>query len=67
MSEDDGRRRVVMCGVELGKKERLVVDKGLEVEVDVEVVDGLKMSGKEGRKIFGVVKEIEGDRGWRMD
>lgn len=42
ITEDDGTTTVVISGVELGNKETLLLDNGLEVEVDVQVVDPLK-------------------------
>lgn len=50
--QDDGTTTVVIEGVELGNKETLLLDNGLEVEVDVQVIDPFKITGKQRRKIF---------------
>ncbi|WP_154836235.1 putative HNHc nuclease [Staphylococcus pasteuri] len=65
--QDDGTTTVVIEGVELGNKETLLLDNGLEVEVDVQVVDPFKITGKQRRKIFALVKDIEAHTGSPMD
>lgn len=65
--QDDGTTTVVISGVELGNKETLLLDNGLEVEVDVQVVDPFKITGKQRRKIFALVKDIEAHTGSPMD
>lgn len=55
ITEDDGTTTVVISGVELGNKETLLLDNGFEVEVDVQVVDPLKITDKQRRKIFALV------------
>lgn len=67
ITEDDGTTTVVISGVELGNKETLLLDNGLEVEVDVQVVDPFKITGKQRRKIFALVKDIEAHTGSPMD
>ncbi|OFV09703.1 putative HNHc nuclease [Staphylococcus sp. HMSC13A10] len=67
ITEDDGTTTVVISGVELGNKETLLLDNGLEVEVDVQVVDPFKITGKQRRKIFALVKDIEAHTGSSMD
>lgn len=46
ITQDDGTTTVVISGVELGNKETLLLDNGLEVEVDVQVVDPFKITDK---------------------
>lgn len=67
ITQDDGTTTVVIEGVELGNKETLLLDNGLEVEVDVQVVDPFKITGKQRRKIFALVKDIEAHTGSPMD
>lgn len=67
ITEDDGTTTVVISGVELGNKETLLLDNGLEVEVDVQVVDPFKITSKQRRKIFALVKDIEAHTGSPMD
>lgn len=67
ITEDDGTTTVVITGVELGNKETLLLDNGLEVEVDVQVVDPFKITSKQRRKIFALVKDIEAHTGSPMD
>ncbi|WP_367140229.1 putative HNHc nuclease [Staphylococcus capitis] len=63
ITQDDGTTTVVIEGVELGNKETLLLDNGLEVEVDVQVVDPFKITDKQRRKIFALVKDIEAHTG----
>ncbi|UUY68641.1 putative HNHc nuclease [Staphylococcus warneri] len=67
ITQDDGTTTVVISSVELGNKETLLLDNGLEVEVDVQVVDPFKITGKQRRKIFALVKDIEAHTGSPMD
>lgn len=66
ITQDDGTTTVVIEGVELGNKETLLLDNGLEVEVDVQVVDPFKITDKQRRKIFALVKDIEAHTGQPM-
>lgn len=64
---DDGTTTVVIEGVELDNKTSLLLDNGFEVEVDVQVVDPFRITGKQRRKIFALVKDIEAHTGQPMD
>ncbi|MCG7307056.1 putative HNHc nuclease [Staphylococcus warneri] len=63
ITQDDGTTTVVIEGVELGNKETLLLDNGLDVEVDVQVVDPFKITGKQRRKIFALCNDIEAHTG----
>lgn len=65
--QDDGTTTVVIEGVELGNKETLLLDNGLEVEVDVQVVDPFKITDKQRRKIFALCNDIEAHTGQPRD
>ena len=67
ITEDDGTTTVVISGVELGNKETLLLDNGLEVEVDVQVVDPFKITDKQRRKIFALCNDIETHTGQPRD
>ncbi|HGO3172708.1 TPA: putative HNHc nuclease, partial [Staphylococcus aureus] len=67
ITQDDGTTTVVISGVELGNKETLLLDNGFDVEVDVNVIDPFKITGKQRRKIFALVKDIEEHTGQPMD
>lgn len=67
ITEDDGTTTVVISGVELDNKTSLLLDNGFEVEVDVQVVDPFKITDKQRRKIFALVKDIEAHTGQPMD
>jgi len=67
ITEDDGTTTVVISGVELGNKETLLLDNGLEVEVDVQVVDPFKITDKQRRKIFALCNDIEAHTGQPRD
>lgn len=67
ITQDDGTTIVVIEGVELDNKTSLLLDNGFEVEVDVQVVDPFRITGKQRRKIFALVKDIEAHTGQPMD
>lgn len=67
ITEDDGTTTVVISGVELGNKETLLLDNGLEVEVDVQVIDPFKITDKQRRKIFALCNDIEAHTGQPRD
>ncbi|MFR6533825.1 MAG: putative HNHc nuclease [Staphylococcus simulans] len=67
ITEDDGTTTVVISGVELDNKTSLLLNNGFEVEVDVQIVDPFKITGKQRRKIFALVKDIEAHTGQPMD
>ena len=67
ITQDDGTTTVVIEGVELDNKTSLLLDNGFEVEVDVQVVDPFRITDKQRRKIFALVKDIEAHTGTPMD
>lgn len=67
ITEDDGTTTVVISGVELDNKTSLLLNNGFEVAVDVQIVDPFKITGKQRRKIFALVKDIEAHTGQPMD
>ena len=67
ITEDDGTTTVVISGVELGNKETLLLDNGLEVEVDVQVVDPFKITGQQRKLIFALCNDIEAHTGQPRD
>ncbi|WKU13008.1 putative HNHc nuclease [Staphylococcus devriesei] len=67
ITQDDGTTTVVIEGVELDDKTSLLLDNGFEVEVDVQVVDPFRITDKQRRKIFALVKDIEAHTGQPMD
>lgn len=67
ITQDDGTTTVVIEGLELGNKETLLLDNGLDVEVDVQVVDPFKITGKQRRKIFALCNDIEAHTGQPRD
>ena len=65
--QDDGTTTVVIEGVELDNKTSLLLDNGFEVEADVQVVDPFRITDKQRRKIFALVKDIEAHTAQPMD
>lgn len=57
--QDDGTTTVVIEDVQLGNKETLLLDNGIDVEVDVLVNDPYKITDKQRRKVFALVNDIE--------
>ena len=56
ITQDDGTTTVVIEGVELDNKTSLLLDNGYEIDVDVRVSDPFKITDKQRRKIFALVK-----------
>ncbi|MEB7851287.1 putative HNHc nuclease [Staphylococcus equorum] len=65
--QDDGTTTVVIEGVELGNKETLLLDNGMDLEVDVIVNDPYKITDKQRRKVFALVNDIEAHAGQPRD
>ena len=65
--QDDGTTTVVIEGVELGNKETLLLDNGMDLEVDVIVNDPYTITDKQRRKIFALMNDIEAHTGEPRD
>ncbi|ANK37591.1 hypothetical protein AOB58_789 [Staphylococcus sp. AntiMn-1] len=65
--QDDGTTTVVIEGVELGNKETLLLDNGMDLEVDVIVNDPYTITDKQRRKIFALMNDIEAHTGQPQD
>ncbi|QDW87847.1 putative HNHc nuclease [Staphylococcus hominis] len=59
ITQDNGITTAVIEGVELNDKDSLLLDNGLEVEVDVIPVDPYAITDKQRRKIFALCNDIE--------
>ncbi|MBF2243333.1 putative HNHc nuclease [Staphylococcus capitis] len=59
ITQDDGNTTVVIEGVNLGDKETLFLDNGLEVQCDVVIEDLYKISIEQRKKIFALCRDIE--------
>ncbi|PCF77589.1 putative HNHc nuclease, partial [Staphylococcus delphini] len=57
--QDNGLYSVVIRNVELSNKELLILDNGLDVEVEVKPVDPYAITNKQRRKIFALCNDIE--------
>lgn len=67
IQQDDGTITAVIEGVELTNKDFLLLDNGLEVECDVDVIDPYKITGKQRRKVFAMIRDIFDHYGQPMD
>ncbi|MGW8116592.1 hypothetical protein BU100_07040 [Staphylococcus xylosus] len=67
IQKDDGTITAVIEGVTLENKDFLLLDNGLEVECDVIVNDPYKITGKQRRKVFAMVRDIFNHYGQPMD
>lgn len=65
--QDDGTTTVVIEGVELGNKETLLLDNGMDLEVDVIINDPYTITDKQRRKIFALMNDIEAHTGQPRD
>lgn len=59
IAQDNGNTAVVIEGVNLGDKETLFLDNGLEVQCDVVIEDPYKISSEQRKKIFAMCRDIE--------
>ncbi|WP_436860421.1 putative HNHc nuclease [Staphylococcus caeli] len=67
IQQDDGTLTAVIEGVTLDNKDFLLLDNGLEVECEVRVNDPYRITGKQRRKIFAMVRDIYEYYGQPMD
>ncbi|QXV71967.1 hypothetical protein [Staphylococcus phage vB_SarS_BM31] len=67
IQQDDGTITAVIEGVTLENKDFLLLDNGLEVECDVTVNDPYKITDKQRRKLFAMVRDIFNHYGQPMD
>lgn len=67
IQEYDGTITAVIKNVKLGNKETLLLDNGMDVEVEVKVVDPFLISDKQRRKIFALCNDIESHTGQPRD
>lgn len=67
IQQDNGEITVVVKGVTLSGKDFLLLDNGLEVECDVVVNDPYKITDKQRRKIFAMIRDIYNHYGQPMD
>lgn len=59
ITQNNGITTAIVEGVELNDKDSLLLDNGLEVEVDVIPVDPYTITDKQRRKIFALCNDIE--------
>lgn len=67
IQQDDGTITAVIEGVTLENKDFLLLDNGLEVECNVTVSDPYKITDKQRRKVFAMVRDIFNHYGQPMD
>lgn len=67
IQEDNGNITAVISGLNLDNKEFLLLDNGLAVECEVQVSDPYKITDKQRRKVFAMVRDIFNHYGQPMD
>ena len=67
IQEDNGTITAVISGLHLENKDFLLLDNGLEVECDVTVSDPYKITDKQRRKVFAMIRDIFNHYGQPMD
>ncbi len=67
IQQDDGTITAVISGLHLENKDFLLLDNGLEVECDVIVSDPYKITDKQRRKVFAMIRDIFNHYGQPMD
>jgi hypothetical protein len=67
IQEDNGNITAVISGLHLDNKDFLLLDNGLEVECDVIINDPYKITDKQRRKVFAMIRDIFNHYGQPMD
>lgn len=67
IQQDDGTITAVIEDVTLENKDFLLLDNGLEVECDVIVSDPYKITDKQRRKVFAMIRDIFNHYGQPLD
>ena len=67
IQEDNGTITAVITGLTLENKDFLLLDNGLEVECDVIVSDPYKITDKQRRKVFAMIRDIFNHYGQPLD
>ena len=67
IQEDNGTITAVISGLHLENKDFLLLDNGLEVECDVTVSDPYKITDKQRRKVFAMIRDIFNHYGQPLD
>lgn len=67
IQQDDGTITAVIEGVTLENKDFLLLDNGLEVECEVSITDPYKITDKQRRKVFAMIRDIFNHYGQPMD
>lgn len=67
IQEDDGTISAVVRNVELSSKDLMILDNGLDVEVECKPIDPYKITDKQRKKIFALCNDIEAHTGEPRD
>ncbi|WP_145474099.1 putative HNHc nuclease [Staphylococcus pettenkoferi] len=67
IQEDDGTISAVIRNVELSSKDLMILDNGLDVEVECKPIDPYKITDKQRKKIFALCNDIEAHTGEPRD
>lgn len=67
ITQDDGTTTVVIEGVDIDNKTSLLLDNGLDVEVECKPIDPYKITDKQRKKIFALCNDIEAHTGEPRD
>lgn len=67
ITQDDGTTTVVIEGVDIDNKTSLLLDNGLDVEVECKPIDPYKITDKQRKKIFALCNDIESHTGQPRD
>ena len=63
IQENDGTLSAVVRNVELSSKDLMILDNGLDVEVECKAIDPYKITDKQRKKIFALCNDIEAHTG----
>ena len=67
IQENDGTLSAVVRNVELSSKDLMILDNGLDVEVECKAIDPYSITDKQRRKIFALCNDIEAHTGQPRD
>lgn len=67
IQENDGTLSAVVRNVELSSKDLMILDNGLDVEVECKAIDPYSITDKQRKKIFALCNDIEAHTGEPRD
>ena len=67
IKNEDGSYNVVVPDVQLNEMDQLMIDNGYPLDVELNIIDGRKITIKQRKKIFALINDIYMDKGQPQD